>query len=321
MPAWRVPGFGHSEPIVLVGIPESKIQALTARYTGFDLPQANAEREPDIISGATVTVVVIDDSILHSGIRVARLLGLGGMAPEADAGSGPGNRLAPDSGAAESWMDLLGDGSIRRLHLDLKQVNSAFAASGDARTAARPERGAPGETFIDLYATLATAPAIGRSLLGQAELDRLDSWLEPGEHALLIAARGRYSFKGSGYVRGGIFDRIHLVQGDRSVRFRDRQHRRLGALATADAPRLSEIDLFRIPPDSGFGPALAVSAPLGARFSESGEQGHILDPRSGCPGGKWRQVAVMAPGAALADALSTALCLLPEEKVVHVQDI
>ena len=122
----------HSEPIVLVGIPESKIQALTARYTGFDLTQANAEREPDIISGVTVTVVVIDDSILHSGIRVARLLGLGGMAPEADAGSGPGYRLAPDSGAAESWMDLLGDGSIRRLHLDLEQVNSAFAASGDA---------------------------------------------------------------------------------------------------------------------------------------------------------------------------------------------
>ena len=156
---------GHSEPIVLVGIPESKIQALTARYTGFDLTQANAEREPDIISGATVTIVVIDDSILRSDIRVARLLGLGGMAPEANAESGPDYRLAPDSGAVETWMDLLGDGSIHRLHLDLEQVNSAFAASGDARTAARPERGAPEETFIDLYATPATAPAIDRSLL------------------------------------------------------------------------------------------------------------------------------------------------------------
>ena len=247
---------GHSEPIVLVGIPESKIQALTGRYTGFDLTQANAKREPDIISGATVTVVVSDDSILRSGIRVARLLGLGGTAPEADTKSGPGYRLTPNSGAVESWLDLLGDGSIRRLylHLDLEQVNSAFAASGDARAAARPERGAPEETFIDLYATLATAPAIGRNLLGKAEIDHLDFWLEPGEHALLIAARGRYSFKGFSYVRGSIFDRIHLVQGDRSVRFRDHQHRRLGALATADAPRLSEIDLFRMPPDSGFDP-------------------------------------------------------------------
>ena len=134
---------GHSEPIVLVGIPGSRIQALTARYTGFDLTQANAEREPDIISGATVTVVVIDDSILRSGIRVAQLLGLGGMAPEADAGSGPGYPLAPDSGATERWMELLGDGSIRRLHLGLEQVNSAFATSGDARATAWTGRGAP----------------------------------------------------------------------------------------------------------------------------------------------------------------------------------
>ena len=32
--------------------------------------------------------------------------------------------------------------------------------------------------------------------------------------------------------------------------------------------------------------ALAVSAPLGTRFSESGEQEHILDPRSDRPGEK-----------------------------------
>ena len=80
------------------------------------------------------------------------------MAPEADVGSGPSYRLAPDSGATESWMKLLGDGSIRRLHLDLEQVNSAFAVSGDARAALWPEQGAPEETFIDLYAALATAP-------------------------------------------------------------------------------------------------------------------------------------------------------------------
>ena len=30
---------------------------------------------------------------------------------------------------------------------------------------------------------------------------------------MLIAGRGAYSWKGSGYVRGGIFDRIALIQG------------------------------------------------------------------------------------------------------------
>jgi NosR/NirI family transcriptional regulator, nitrous oxide reductase regulator len=38
-----------------------------------------------------------------------------------------------------------------------------------------------------------------------------------------------------------------LIQGDMSVRFRDRDHRRLGAIAAEGAPRLSEMDLFRIP--------------------------------------------------------------------------
>ena len=41
-----------------------------------------------------------------------------------------------------------------------------------------------------------------------------------------MVGRGLYSFKGSGYVRGGIFDRIVLIQDDVSVRFRDRDHRR-----------------------------------------------------------------------------------------------
>ena len=56
-------------------------------------------------------------------------------------------------------------------------------------------------------------------------------------------------------MRGGIFDRIALIQGDISVRFRDRDHRRLGDVATDGVPALSEMDVFRIPADSGFDPA------------------------------------------------------------------
>jgi NosR/NirI family nitrous oxide reductase transcriptional regulator len=67
-------------------------------------------------------------------------------------------------------------------------------------------------------------------------------------------ARGRYSFKGSGYVRGGIFDRIQLVQGDLSIRFRDKDHRRLGSVAASGAPDFKEVDVFRIPAGSGFDP-------------------------------------------------------------------
>lgn len=56
--------------------------------------------------------------------------------------------------------------------------------------------------------------------------------------------------------------------------------------------------------------ALATSAPLGTTFDPEGRCGHILDPRTGQPEpSAWRAVSVTAPQAALADALSTALCL------------
>ena len=246
----------HSEPIVLIGIPDAKMRRLTEGYAGIDLKAEAAEggsaHDLDIISGATVTVMVIDDSVIRAGLKVARALGLGGLAPEAAAG--PARK--PDMAREEvlDWASLAGDGSVRALSLDLSQVNAAFEATGDPKAIARPERGAPEETFIDLRAALASVPSIGLSLLGGAEYANLREWVGEDGHAILVAGRGRYSFKGSGYVRGGIFDRIQLIQGDRSIRFFDRDHKRLGEIAAAGAPAFTELDIFRIPANAAFEP-------------------------------------------------------------------
>ncbi len=262
----------HSEPIVLIGIPERKIKALTESYIGVDLvAEAAAEgsaHDLNIISGATVTIMVIDDSIIRSGLKVARALGLGGLEP-IGAPSGPRREVDPTVAAGRDWNAMAADGAMRHLSLDVGQINAAFVAAGDAEAAARPEPGDAAATFIDMQAALVSVPAIGASLLGDAEYANLQDWLAPGEHAILIAGRGRYSFKGSGYVRGGIFDRIQLIQGDRSVRFRDRGHRRLGEISAPGAPSFSELDLFKIPADSEFDPTepwrlqLLVSRPVG----------------------------------------------------------
>ncbi|WP_122520794.1 FAD:protein FMN transferase [Pannonibacter phragmitetus] len=62
--------------------------------------------------------------------------------------------------------------------------------------------------------------------------------------------------------------------------------------------------------------ALATSAPLGTTFDQAGTTGHILDPRSGLPARQgWTQVSVTAPAAALADALSTAFCLMTRQEI------
>ena len=248
----------HSEPIVLIGIPNSEIEALTDTYSGLDIVHeaetGGSGHELDIISGATVTIMIIDDSIVRSAIKLSRILGLGGLSAEIGSDQ-PKRELKADFLQDTDWLTLSGDGSIRRMTLDVGQINSTFEQSGDERAIKRPEPGAPTDTYIDMHAALVSVPSIGRSLLGEAEYKNLANWLKDGEHAILVLGRGIYSFKGSGYVRGGIFDRVHLIQGDRSVRFRDRNHRRLGEVATADAPRFTELDIFKIPADAEFDPA------------------------------------------------------------------
>ncbi|WP_108483041.1 NosR/NirI family protein [Oceaniglobus ichthyenteri] len=247
----------HSEPIVLIGIPDSKVKALVANYRGLDLV-AEAEsggtaHQLDIISGATVTIMVIDDSIVRAGLKVARQLGLGGLAVEAP-DAGPQFEINPDAEASDDWMTLEGDGTLRRLSLDVGQVNAAFAAMEDERAGQRALTEAPETTFIEMQAALVSHPAIGRAILGEAVNDNLNDWLDEGDHAVAIVGRGLYSFKGSGYVRGGIFDRIFLIQDDISVRFRDRMHKRINTIAADGAPVFAEADLFKIPADSGFDP-------------------------------------------------------------------
>ncbi len=91
----------HSEPIVLIGIPESKIWAVTEKYAGLDLikeaKSGGSAHELDIVSGATVTIMVIDDSIVRAGLKVARSLGLGGLKAELPQ-AGPVKKLLRPSG-------------------------------------------------------------------------------------------------------------------------------------------------------------------------------------------------------------------------------
>ena len=247
----------HSEPIVLIGIPESKMVKVTEGYTGLDL-KAEVEaggtaHDLDIISGATVTIMVIDDSLVRAGIKVARALGLGDLSPAQ--AEGPKREVDMTQETISDWTTLAGDGSVRRMTLDVGQINAAFEETGDARAIKRPEKGAPDDTFIDMHVALVSVPSIGKSLLGEAEYKNLTAWLEEGEHAILVMGRGAYSFKGSGYVRGGIFDRIHMIQGDKSARFFDKQHLRVGSLATPDNPSFTEMDLFKIPAEADFNPA------------------------------------------------------------------
>ena len=263
----------HHEPIVLIGIPQSKVDAFIQAYVGLNLiksPTPGNKAPADIISGATVTLMVINDSIQRSVRSLAHQYGIGTAAaantaaPVADtAGSAPAAAAAQvqtrphrlvnmEKADVQSWQALLDEGAIARLHMTVDDVNKLFEADGKAEAAAHPEQGPGDDTFVNLYAALVSQPAIGKSLLGEAGWNDLQSRLKPGQQAMVVAGEGRYSFKGSGYVRGGIFDRIEVIQGDESFRFTDLNHQRLPAFSAKGAPHFKEIALFTVPEDAKF---------------------------------------------------------------------
>ncbi len=245
----------HHEPIVLIGIPEKRIVAVLDTYEGLDIGKmVRAEiKAPkvDVVTGATVTIMVMDDNIQRSAIKVARAYHLGGLKPKR-AHTGPTATINTDISSIENWQTLLESSSVSHLALTLGQVNRAFEESGDEAATAVPEEGSPEDSFIELYTAVVSIPSIGRSLLGENEYNNMLKRLEPGQQAIMIAGDGRFSFKGSGYVRGGIFDRFQLVQGDNLIRFHDYEHKRLRKIFAEGAPELKDVDLFILPTDQGF---------------------------------------------------------------------
>lgn len=247
----------HHEPILLIGIPEQRLHDFNARYAGIKADQrvvVGRSSDPnaitvDAVSGATVTVMVINEIIMRAAQEVGASLGL----VEAHGGirSRP-STVREDVYRPASWSELTGDGSIRRLLLTNADISRAFRGT-EAEGIDEVPADQADDTFIDLYTTWLNAPTMGRNLLGDNQYRFLMEELKPGEHAFAVLGNG-YSFKGSGYVRGGIFDRVQIRQFGNILSFRDLDHIRLYDVMAEGAPRFQEMAIFILREDARFDP-------------------------------------------------------------------
>ncbi|MBX6366899.1 MAG: regulatory protein NosR [Rhodospirillales bacterium] len=229
----------HHEPILAIGIDEARLAAFIAQFKGRSIaepPRVVAGGGPgaiDAISGATISSIVLDDAILRSARAVARSRGLLG----AKAGA-----LDLESFAPLDWSALVAEGSIAQLRIDGATLQ---------RRMPEAESGLPPDgTFAELYLAPLAPARIGRNLLGDREYARLVAETPEGATPILVAGRGLYSFKGTSFARTGVFDRVQIVQGARSIALGAAEHRRLDRLAVAGAPELRELALFTLPPEA-----------------------------------------------------------------------
>lgn len=238
----------HDEPILLIGIPEQKLHDFAAKYQGINVEQrvviGRTKDETavtiDAVSGATVTVMVVNEIVMRAAHRVAVSLGL--VEAHSEIKSKPATILK-DYFRPSDWHTLTGDGSIRRMLLDHGQVDDAFIGTEaeGVEAVAEDQRDTP---FIDLYLADLTVPTIGRNILGDKQYQAIMEELNEGDHAMMVVANGDYSFKGSGYVRGGIFDRIQMRQFGEVISFRDLDFFRLSDVYAQGMPNFTEMGIF-----------------------------------------------------------------------------
>ncbi len=240
----------HHEPILLVGIPEQKLFDFAAQYLPLNLTdrvKVGAANNADVISvdavsGATVTVMVVNEVIMRSALKVARAIGVAGLSEEQVV---PPATIKSDVHTQATWSVLTGDGSIRRLLLTRGDINTAFKGT-------KAEKSIPGkgqhqqESFIEMFYGLVNIPTIGRNLLGDRQYEWLMKEVGPEDHVIAVMGEGRYSFKGNGYVRGGIFDRLQLQQSGKVISFHDTDYFRLDDVYIEGFPGFEEMALFVI---------------------------------------------------------------------------
>ena len=222
----------HSEPILLLGIPELELTKFVNQYLGKFVGskiEVGAGRPDqgiiglDAITGATVTVIAENQVVLRSGLAVAKQVGI--IEPTVR----PQAKFSQVEGKLD-WNALLKNGSVQRLKVDT-------AALGMPRS---------DQPYIDIHFGYLNAPAVGRSVLGDAVYKGLMSRLKPDEHAIFLIASGLESFKGSGFVRGGIYDRVQVSQDMDTFTFRDLDYLNLYGIEAAGAPAYRESAIFII---------------------------------------------------------------------------
>lgn len=213
--------------------------------------------------------------------------------------------------------------SLYRPHSELVRLNETghlpapafelLECLSTARTAHRITEGRFDPTVQRLWQAEAEAAAAGRSVpeealaaarqtvgFGRVRFDSNGIFLARGQRLTL-----------NGIAQGYIADRVARLMRDEGI---EDVLIDTGEIVAIGAPKGRTGWPVTIAEGGGTrllsGRALATSARFGTVFDAAGRKGHILDPR-GCETGSAGvlQVSVSADSAALADALSTGLCL------------
>lgn len=222
----------HSEPILLTGIPIEKLIEAVCFYKGKNISKkinigddSSGEIGIPIIAGATVTSLILHETILDTAREVSKIVGK--MSEDDLSQGGLTNEFKK-----LTWQELNKIGAIKNYKLT-KDSDNNNDDNNDS-------------LLIDIYFADLKHPSIGKNLLGNNEYDDIFKDLKENESAIIILNNGEWSFKGSGFVRGGIYDRFRIEQGNTVFTFRDSNFKYVDDLKIIDIEDFREAGIFII---------------------------------------------------------------------------
>ncbi len=222
--------LSQHEPVFLDGLGPQPLFKFVEQYKNLSLKQSikiglnqssaskanSANVYIDGVAKATASVRILNQSLLAASLKVARAkMGYStGTDPDLIA------RIRPDVYEALDWKGLLKAGLVTQKIFKNSEVEAAFKGTVGEGLDDEARR-APDAPFVELYFAHLNVPSAGRNLLPPKTWDYIQKRLDPGDHALLVMAKGRYGIVSDDFQRGTVPDRLSLSQSKLPLEMRD----------------------------------------------------------------------------------------------------
>lgn len=264
----------HNEPIFVYGLGQApfvdfvnkyKEHSIRERFIIDSADQSSANSTYfDGVTKATVSVLVANDTIISSALKVARAKLDGFIAPS-------NMMLKPSIGPVEtlSFAQLLKRGLITHWQIPLNEVLADQTLESEVLSAISDIEPKTGQ-FVDLYLAFINIPIIGKNVLGEQEFARLQENLKPGEHALLVFSNGDYSYVSEEFIPQTIPTRLSLTQSGFPTDIRDIDFYSYYEPSFAiPLPEYQDIHVLRLKSQSGFELSREMTLGIGVNYKAS----------------------------------------------------
>lgn len=260
----------HNEPIFIHGLGPQPMHDFTAQYVDHSIRErfiiGADDRTGDAtyfdgVSKATVSVLVINDTIITAALKVARA--------KLDGFIAPSNKIVdPKAIVPSSWDELVAGGFIQSWTVRYDEIQGL--PSEVERSIHDIANVGGSDQFIELYTAFLTVEPIGKAILGEREYARLLDNLKPGEQGIFVLSRGDYSVLSDEFRPQTVPKRLNLVQNDFPVSIRDVDFYDFYEPSFAiDLPDYEDLLVLRLKSQTGFEVSMPMRFELSLDYNPS----------------------------------------------------